>query len=354
MFWAVIMAGGKGTRFWPESREASPKQFLSLFGNKTLLEETATRIAPVISRSRWLVVGQKSKTSLIRKKLNLSPSQVIGEPVGRNTAPCLVLTAALMVKRDPEAVLAMLPADNRVEKTKVFQRALKAACQTAERSRLPVTFGIRPSFPHTGYGYLEMGRPASRAGGFRIYHLKRFHEKPALQKARHFFKSGRFLWNSGMFVWRADGILEASRRLLPEVYACAMKIAEADSFNAAMKKHFHKMPSISIDYGLMEKMRNKILTIPVDLGWSDVGGWKTLSDLLKLRGDKNVSLGSVVSVNSRGNFIKAGKRLVTLVGVKDLIVVDTADALLVCHKDHTESIRELVIELKARRMHQYL
>lgn len=354
MDWAVIMAGGKGTRFWPESRAATPKQFLSLFGKKTLLEETAARIAPVVSKKRWLIVTQQEKTKYVGRTLKLASSQVLGEPAGRNTAPCLILTAALIARQDPKAVLAMLPADNRVEKTEVFRRALKTAFRTAAKTGWPVTFGIRPSFPHTGYGYLEMGRQAAKAGAFRIYQLKRFHEKPDVRTAQKFFKSGRFLWNSGMFVWRADAILEAARRYLPGAHDLALRIAEAKATGAAMKRFFPLMPNISIDYGLMEKMEGKILTVPVDIGWSDVGGWKTLAELLKRSGHDNVLAGNAIPVKSSGNFVKGAGRLVALVGVRDLIVVDTPDAVLVCHKDHTEDIRELVEEIKTRNMNHYL
>jgi mannose-1-phosphate guanylyltransferase len=347
------MAGGRGTRFWPESRNAMPKQFLAMFGRKTLLEETVDRLAPVVSKSHIFVVTQKDKTGLVRKKIHAPASRVLGEPVGRNTAPCMIYAAALIARKDPKAVLAMLPADNRIENVPVFRRALKAAYAAASKEGLPVTFGIRPGYPHTGYGYLEMGKEACRAGGFKIYRLKRFHEKPNLPRAKAFFNSGKFLWNSGMFVWRADRLLETARKFLPEAYELARFMTEKDAARR-LEKYFHKMPNISIDYGLMEKLGSGILTLPVDIGWSDVGGWKTLAELLGKPGADNVLVGDVVPVRSRGNFVKMNGRMAALVGVQNLVVIDTPDALLVCAKDQTEAIREVVDEIKRRDWNHYL
>ncbi|MDD5672051.1 MAG: mannose-1-phosphate guanylyltransferase, partial [Candidatus Omnitrophica bacterium] len=271
MLWAVIMAGGAGTRFWPESRRKLPKQFLRFFGSKTLLEETVARLRDVVPASRTIVITSRDKVALSRKLLKKVPAaHILGEPVGRNTAPCAALAAAIALRKDPEAVIALLPADHHIGKPGAFRRALRTAFRVALKGRLPVTFGIKPAFAHTGYGYLEMGPLTERPSGAAVYRLKRFHEKPDGRKAAVFLRSGKFLWNSGMFVWRADEALKATARYQPDIDNLVNKIMGA-SLQQGLNRWFAKMPSISIDYGLMEKMKGRILTMPVDFGWNDVG-----------------------------------------------------------------------------------
>lgn len=353
MLWAVVMAGGRGTRFWPESRNENPKQFLSLFGKETLLEQTVRRLGTLIPRSRVLVVTQAAKTDRVAGLLRIPRSQVIGEPVGRNTAPCAILAAAVISKKDPDAVLAILPADHRIAQTKVLRRALGAAAKAAVAKRLPVTFGIVPKFAFTGYGYLEVGGLAGREAGFPVYRLKKFHEKPGRKKAERFFKSKRFLWNSGMFVWRADGILRAAQAHLPRARRLAAKIISGD-LGAGMRRFFPAMPNISIDYGLMEKLPGGILTMPVDFGWSDMGGWLSLAEIFSRDAQENISLGKTLMVRSAGNIVKSPDRLTVLLGVRDFVVIGTPDALLICPKDQTEEIRQVVSRLKEKRLGRYL
>lgn len=353
MIWAVIMAGGQGTRFWPESRRARPKQFLNLFGRKTLLEQTLDRIRAVIPSERVLIVTQEDKIPLVRR-LAGRQVHVIGEPVGRNTAPCLVVAAAWISRRDPDAVLAILPSDHRIEKETGFRKALRAAADVAKTSGRPVTFGIKPGFPSTGYGYLEMSGRLSRVQGFDVFTLRRFHEKPPLAKAKHFLKTGNFLWNSGMFIWTAKGVLAAAGKHLAPVLRLALKITSSGELQKNMRRHFKDMIAISIDYGLMEKLKGKILCIPVDFGWSDVGSWKALADFTVPDKNGNAAAGDVIFVKSRGNFVKAGGKLVALVGISNAVVVDTGDALLVCDKAETESIRDVIAALKERKLERLL
>jgi mannose-1-phosphate guanylyltransferase len=354
MLWAVIMAGGSGTRFWPESRRKNPKQFLRIFGKRTLLEETTARLGKAVPPSRIIVVAQNEKVSQVRRLLKaVPPRQIFGEPVGRNTAPCAVLAAAIVSEKDSEAVVALLPADHSIKNVLLFQKALKAAYEIAQREKYPVTFGIKPAFPHTGYGYLELNRLVQRDGRFLVYRLKRFHEKPDLKKAAAFFHWGRFLWNSGMFVWRADELLRAAEAYLPEAYRLIHKMM-AHGIEKGMRRFYRDMPNISIDYGLMEKMRGKILTIPVELGWNDVGGWNSLAELRSHDKNQNVTVGKVLLIESTGNIVKANDRLIALVGMKDHVVIDTRDALLVCPRQKTESIRKVVEELKNRKWTKYL
>lgn len=353
MIWALVLAGGRGTRFWPESRLRRPKQFIRLIGSRTLLEDTLSRIRPLIPPARTMIATSRDKTRMVRRFTLARGAHVIGEPVGRNTASCAAVTAAHILKQDPDAVLVILPADHHIRKTAAFRKGLRMACQKAVESRLPVTFGILPAYPFTGYGYLETGKTESRSGAVQFRWVKRFCEKPDAARARFFYQSGRFLWNSGIFVWRADELLKAVRRFLPEAYELSVKIAGAD-FASRMKREFPKMPDISIDYGLMEKLKGKILTVPMDLGWNDVGGWRSLEDFFPCDSHNNILRGVSVVTQSRGNIVKGGKRLVALVGVNDLIVVDTDDALLVCSKKETEKIRDLVKILEKRKWNRYL
>ncbi len=354
MLWAVIMAGGSGTRFWPESRKKNPKQFLKIFGKRTLLEETVLRLGKVIPPERVLVICQNEKVVQARKLLKkVPPAQIFGEPVGRNTAPCAVLAAALARKKDSEAVIALLPADHLIEKTAHFQKALQTAGKIAAKEKLPVTFGMKPKFAHTGFGYLEMERKYGRENSFDVFYLKRFHEKPDAPKAEKFLKAGNFLWNSGMFVWSADALIKAAEKYLPESVAIIDKIFRMP-FERGMKKFYGSMQNISIDYGLMEKIQGGILTIPLDMGWNDVGGWQSLEEIWPLDQGRNVSVGKTLLLESEGNIVKSQGRLVALLGVKDFCVVETADAILVCPKSKTESIRKIVEALKDKKFSQYL
>lgn len=353
MLWAVLMAGGSGTRFWPESRESRPKQFLSFFEKKTLLEQTCRRLSPLVPRQRILVVTQASKVQLVRKLTGLPQSQILGEPVGRNTAPCAVLAARLILEKDPQAVIALLPADHRIQKEPLFRKTLQAAAEAAAHTGLPVTFGIRPCAPHTGYGYLEMGPFFESRRGFRIRRLKRFHEKPGAAKARRYFESGKFLWNSGMFVWKAAALLAAARTHLPQAVRLADLIASM-RFKEGMRKYYPKMPNISMDYALMEPLAGRILTCPADFGWSDVGSWECLREFCAPDAKGNVASGKTLFVESSGNIVKSSGKLVVVMGMNNHLVVETADALLVCPVEKTQSIRAVVRELKMRKMHAYL
>lgn len=355
MFWAVIMAGGSGTRFWPESRAKNPKQFLHLDSEKTLFEETLERIGPLIPPAQTYVITQANLRKEAAGLGNIPLAQVIGEPVGRNTAPCAVLAAAILYERDPAAVLALLPADHKIGKKESFRKALQAASQIAHYEKLPVTFGIRPTRPHTGYGYLELDGLFIKESGFEIYKLKSFCEKPSLSIAKKFYDAKKFLWNSGIFVWQAKALLESAKKHLPKAYDLARKIATAKDFEKQMKMLFPEMPAISIDYGLMEKMKGKILTLPLEIEWNDLGGWQAASESWPRDEAGNVGKGNVVFARSAGNTAKAhGKRLVALLGVRDLVVIDTEDALLVCSKEAVESVRDIVQLLKDKKLDRYL
>ena len=353
MNWAVIMAGGSGTRFWPESRKHHAKQFLNLFGRKTLLEQTFDRVRKVVPASRIIIFTALDKAASTAKLLRIPRAQVIGEPVGRNTAPCAAWAASLILRKDPSAVMGIFPADHFIKDEATFAKVLRVAYEQADEAGMPVTLGVKPDQPHTGYGYLEMAGRKATVRNTPVFFLKCFHEKPKLALARKYCRSGKFLWNAGIFIWRADCLLETTRRQLPAVFQAVVRIAGGGISAVAVKKLFSKVPSISIDYGLMEKLSGGILTIPVAMGWNDVGSWATLKDVLPVDGEGNLSIGNNILVESSGNIVKGTGRLIATVGLKDHVVVDTGDAVLVCPLSETESIRKIVNELQ-KKHGQYL
>ena len=353
MLWAVIIAGGGGTRFWPESRAARPKQFLKIFGKKTLLEETYGRISKLIPRSRVLVMTSSAHVKEARRLLRLPAAQVVGEPAGRNTAPAAILAASYIYRKDPAAVIAILPADHKIAPAASFRRSLKAAGKIALTKHLPVTFGIKPTCAHTGYGYLEINKRLSKG----IAAVKQFHEKPAAARARAFVKSGRFLWNSGMFVWRAEDLLAAAKKYLPYASRLAQKIlTPSKNFISPtlLSRYYSDMPNISIDYALMEPLAGKILAMPAGFSWSDLGGWQAFAELLNKDRYGNRSRARTVLIESRQNIIKSDRRLVAMIGIENCIVVDTDNALLIAARDKAENVRHVVAELKSRGLVKYL
>ncbi len=354
MRWAVIMAGGSGTRFWPESRRHLPKQYLNLLGPQTLLEQTFRRLLRVVPVSRILVFTAQDKRSLTARLLDLPKTQVIGEPVGRNTGPCAAWAASHILARDPSAVLGIFPADHYIKDEKTFARVVWTAYEQAEEKGMPVTLGIEPSRVHTGYGYLEKGALLSTVRGTKIFVLKRFCEKPERAVAERYVRSGKFLWNAGIFIWRADCLLETTRNCLPAVFRGVTKITTGKLSPVAVQRTFRRIPSVSIDHGLMEKLKGTILMIPVSMGWNDVGNWATLRDLLPMDGRGNVTLGRSLLVESSGNIVKAKDRLIATVGLKDHVVVDTGDVVLVCPIHATEEIRKIVSMLSRKRQDHLL
>lgn len=347
-YYALIMAGGSGTRFWPASRNAMPKQFLSLWNKKTLIEETCLRIQPLVPRERLEIFTKQDKVRWVSQHLKISKNQIVGEPVGRNTAPCAIWSALRVLKQNPDAVLAILPSDHFIGKPLVYAKALKTAYAVAAETGLPVTLGIQPDSPHTGYGYLEMGAVKIRQSGFAVHGLKAFHEKPDLKRAQAYLKSGKFLWNAGIFIWKAQSLVNAAEKYLPDTVQKLQKIVDGRLSAAQINRIFESVESVSIDYGLMEKLKSGILTMPVSVDWNDVGSWSTLAKLLPADKDDNILQGNVISVRGKGNFVRSGKKPIALVGVENMIVVDAGDVLLVCPKSETESIRDLVAEMKAR------
>lgn len=352
MNWAIVMAGGRGTRFWPESRNRRPKPFLKLLGPRTLLEETVERLSPLFPPSRTVVVIQEELVPQARRLLKrIPPGNILGEPMGKNTAPCCVYAASQIARRDPEAKLVFLPADQSIRPKRLFLKTLRTALTIVDER--PVLLGIRPDSPQTGYGYLEVNRFARRVKGLSHFTIRRFHEKPSLKRARQFLRRGNFLWNGGTFVWQIDSFKKAVRAHLPRLAKAWKLLGEQPLSRARLKRIYQGLPSLSLDYGVMEKMRN-LHCLLAHFEWRDLGGWLGLAASWPSDAQKNRVQGKALLVKSRRNLVKGDERLVALLGVEDLLVVDTSDALLICPRSQTEEIRELVRALERRKAFQYL
>lgn len=355
MNWAVVMAGGPGTRFWPESRARCPKPFLKLAGRKTLLENTVERLLPLFPPSHIFIVLQANLVEKAKRLVSRIPLEnILGEPMVRNTAPCSVYAVSQIAERDPHARFVFLPADQEIRPRPLYLDALKTALALADDR--PVLLGFRPDSPNPSYGYLEVGPPKRLKAGLSFHTVHRFHEKPSPARARSFLKRGNFLWNGGTFAWRLDAFKKAIRRHLPRLYPAFLKLAPfpgGTPGRRSLARIYQELPSISIDYGVMEKMRN-VHCLAGSFEWRDLGGWLGASKLWPEDGQENRIDGNAIVIRGRRNVVKSGGRLVALLGVEDLVVIDTPDAVLVCPRSETEQIREVVRQLARKKGRKYL
>lgn len=350
----VIMAGGSGTRFWPLSRASRPKQLLPLGGgDSSLLRETQSRISKLIPPENTLVVTSEALAAQTRAELpELPPENILAEPVGRNTAPCVGWAASVVARRDPEAVLAVLPADHDIGDPAGFLRVLSLAIDTAREGDM-VTVGVKPTRPETGYGYVELGEELAP----QVHRGRRFVEKPDELRARQFLAAGRFLWNSGMFFFRADTLLAAVRQHLPGLGDALRAFDEAAARGGELelvRQTYQTLPDVSLDHGIMEKAA-RVAVVPGDFGWSDVGSWTSAWELAARDGDDNALFGDVVTVDTRGSYVRGREgKVIAIVGMEDVVVVDTQDALLVMPRSRSQDVRAIVNALKSQRRTEYL
>lgn len=342
--YAVIMAGGSGVRFWPQSRRHRPKQLLNIVGEKTMIRATVDRMTPVTPIDRIMIVTGVRHSENIHKQIpEMSEESIVAEPVGRNTAPCVALAAYKLAKKDPDAVMVVLPADHLIMKEKEFQSVLKAAAKLAADTGDLLTFGIIPDRPETGYGYIQLGKLIAEFNGLKAHRVERFVEKPDLKTAQSYLKHGDYLWNSGMFIWKVSSIINAFQRYLPVVSKAIESLIpffDTPDEPKVIAEVYESLPDISIDYGVMERADN-VLVVPVDIGWNDVGSWTSLQDVWNTDEEGNAIKGKFLSLNARGCVVSSPQKLTALVGVEDLIVVDTPDAILVCRKDKAQDIKQL-------------
>lgn len=352
---ALIMAGGKGERFWPRSRRTFPKQFLCLTGDgKTMIQQTVERIRPIVDIEDIYIATNIAYKDIIKEQLPELPEEnILFEPVGRNTAPCIGLGAVHIRKKYEDAVMLVLPSDHQIKFPDMYVDVLKEAIEVAKVDNNLVTLGITPNAPETGYGYIKFNGSEKTGSAYKV---DRFVEKPDLETAKKYLASGEYMWNSGMFMWKASTILASMEKNLPEIYAGMLKIeasigtAEAES---TLNTVFEGLPSESVDYGILEKESN-IFVLPGNFGWDDVGSWLSVERLNKLDDNGNVINGNVMPLNVENCIIEGEDKLIACIGLKDVVVVDTKDATLICSKECTADIKKVLENLRNNKMDKYL
>ena len=356
MHYAVIMAGGIGSRFWPASRKEKPKQFLDVFGDGTLIQNTVARLQGLIPPERCLVVTHKRYVEQTQKQLPAVPDEnILAEPISRNTAPCITYAAAVLDDRDPDATMAVLPADHVIGNVEAFHNTLNVALDAAQEPDALVTIGIEPTYPATGYGYIQYDGDENEAGELNAHPVRTFAEKPDQSTAERFIDSGDFLWNSGMFIWRADTILGQIEEHLPDAHEAFESVRHTgdDTDPDALETAFRNSPRISIDYGVMEQA-DSVYVVPGAFDWNDVGDWRAVYDLSDKDEHGNVIEGNVIMQDSSRCYVQAGDRLVVLVGIHDSVVVDTDDAVLVCNRESAQQVKQVVEYLHAHQFDEYV
>ena len=344
-YFGVIMAGGGGERFWPLSRRATPKQLLNLSGKEVMVNEAVDRLSNIIPRENILIVTNAQQATNMRAVTaeRIHGEHVLSEPCARNTAACIGYAAMKIYRQYGDGVMVITPSDAYIRDNKTFTEILKRAVSAAEHSDSLVTVGITPTFPATGYGYICFEKSDNA-----VKKVLRFVEKPNLELAQEYLKSGDYVWNSGMFIWKVSVILDAFKQYIPDVYDQLVRIGDSlgtPEEQATLEEVYPKIRSVSIDYAIMEKSNN-ILVVPGEFGWSDVGSWDMLNAIYSEDENGNVIVGDCLSEDTSGCIVYSKKKLVSTVGLRDIIVVDTPDAILVCAKDRAQDVKKIVEKLR--------
>jgi len=352
---ALIMAGGRGERFWPKSRKSLPKQFLSLTNDgKTMIQLTVERILPLVALEDIYIATNKDYKDLVLEQLpGIPEANILCEPVGKNTAPCIGLGAIHISRKYDDAIMMVLASDHLIKYNSMFINTLTSASMIAEQDENLVTIGITPDYPETGYGYIKFntGSPAGQA-----YEVEKFVEKPDAELAKEYLASEEYLWNSGMFVWKISSILKNIQEFLPDMYTGLMKIGQVIGTakeEDVLVKEFTEFTSVSIDYGVMEKAKH-IYILPGTFGWDDVGSWLAIERIQRTNEFGNIVNGNIVTIDSKDCIIEGSKKLIAAVGLKNLVIVDTEDAILICDKQSTADIKKVLENLKICNRNEYI
>ncbi len=343
--YGVVMAGGQGTRFWPLSRQRTPKQVLNISGNDVMINETIKRCIGVIPFENTFVITNKRQEKHIKDVLlEVVPKEnVLVEPAARNTAPCILYTALTLLNQYGDGVMSVFPADHYISDEKEFRQVLERAILLAERTDQLITIGIRPTFPSTGYGYIGFDDTLLHQGAYEVLEFK---EKPNFDTASKYVDSGHYLWNSGIFVWKISVIIENFKRFLPRIYEHIKDFVR-------LEECYPKLQSISIDYGIMERS-NEALVFPADFGWNDVGSWDSLGTIFPTDKNGNIVKADFLGIDTENSIIYGNGRLITTVGLKEMIVVNTKDALLICPKSRAQEVKKIVSKLREKERTEYL
>ncbi|MCL4251557.1 MAG: mannose-1-phosphate guanylyltransferase [Anaerolineae bacterium] len=357
-YYALIMAGGGGTRLWPMSRRQTPKQFLPLVEDESMFRVSMTRLAPLFTPDRvYVVAGERYTEELMRQAPEIPERNFILEPSARDSGPAAALGVAVIHQHDPQATIAILTADHHIADKSGFRNALAAAYEVAQQDYI-VTLGISPTQPSSAFGYIRRGEPLTQTRGLRAYHAARFEEKPPREKAIEFLMSGEYSWNSGMFIWRAERAVDEFERQQPAYHQHMAQIASAidtPAYQATLQATWESFEKKSLDYAVMEHA-DRIAVIPVDIGWSDVGSWSTLYDVLSKNDKGNCTHGNPqewIAIDTTNTLVYSGK-LVATIGVEDLVVVETDDALFICTRERAQDVKNIVEQLKATNMNDYI
>jgi mannose-1-phosphate guanylyltransferase len=357
MISVVIMAGGKGERFWPKSRKSLPKQFISLTGERTMIQETVDRLKNLVESKNIYISTNSEYLGIILEQLpEIEKENIIIEPMGKNTAACIGLAAKHIERKNPESTMIVLPSDHLIKDVDNYIEILTVASDFANKCDNLVTLGIEPSHPETGYGYINFNKNPLTDSNNMVFKVNKFVEKPNKAKAESYIRRGDFLWNSGMFIWRVDTILKNIEILMPQLHEILNIIMDAydnEEYDEVLVKEYSKLKSVSIDYGIMEKAEN-IFVLPCSFGWDDVGSWSALERVLEQDNFGNVKKGKVLNIESNNCIIEGNDKLIATVGVDDLIIVNTDDAILVCSKDKAQDIKQLISEMKDSEYKKYL
>ncbi len=349
------MAGGIGTRFWPKSRKDKPKQFQKVFGSTTLIQETIARLAGLIPPERCLIVTNERYVDLVQEQLPRVPSEnILAEPISRNTAPCIAYAARVLKDRDPGAIMVVLPSDHVIKHVGSFHNVLNTAINKAKEPGTLLTIGITPTHPATGYGYVQFDRQFEKDSDdeLRALPVRTFAEKPDVETAERFIDSGDFLWNSGMFIWSADAILDNVSRHLPTVHRAFANCGDSAS-RKEVAEAFEQSPSISIDYGVMERAHD-VFVVPGSFGWSDVGDWHAVYTQSEKDQNGNAVTGEVIFQSSTNCYVQSSEKLIVLIGMEDTVVVESKDAVLICRRDNSQQVKDVVNYLQAHQQEKYL
>ncbi len=340
---AVIMAGGGGTRFWPLSRKNKPKQILNISGNDVMINETIKRYEGIIPYENTYVVTLASQQKVLNEVLLtcIPRENILIEPVGRNTAPCILYAAMRIFGKYGDAVMCVFPSDHYVANVEEFRNILNKAIVLAQETNKLMTIGIKPTFPSTGYGYINFDLQSNNNGA---YDVLEFIEKPDFERAKEYLKSKNYLWNSGIFVWKISVILESFKRFLPRLYERAeeiLSVAGTDQEQKTVEKVYPRLQSISIDYGIMERS-NEVLVIPGDFGWSDIGSWDMLGAIFPPDDEGNIIKADFVGIDTKNCIIYGNGKLIATIGLDNIIIVNTEDALLICPKERAQDVKKIV------------
>ncbi|MBU1678012.1 MAG: NTP transferase domain-containing protein [Bacteroidetes bacterium] len=344
--YAVIMAGGVGSRFWPKSREKNPKQLLKIFSENSMIQETVLRLNGIMKKENiFIITNNAQREGIIEQLSNIPVENIIAEPFGKNTAACIGLAAVIIKSKCENAIMITLPADHLIKDVSIFQQTIKDAIEFAEQNQRLVTIGINPTRPETGYGYIQIEESPIEDSIFKVL---RFAEKPNLETAERFLESGDFFWNSGMFIWSVDTIMKEFNQHMPDLVEGLDNIYNAinkPEYNDVLFNAYGQFKSISIDYGIMEKSQNVYL-IKGNFDWNDVGSWEAVYQLAEKDEDENASEGEVFYESTKGSFISTKKKFTAVLGVENLIVIETEDALLICDRNKAQDVKVVVDHLK--------